>query len=62
MGIKTNIEMLYLADEMFHQQNKTFTIYFGKPISAETFNKEKTDAQWASWLKESVYKIKQEKL
>lgn len=58
-GIKTNIEMLYLADEMFHQKNKTFTIYFGKPIPAETFTREKTDVQWASWLKEIVYKIKQ---
>ena len=57
-GIKANIEMLYLADEMYHQYNKTFTIYFGKPIAAETFTREKTDVQWAAWLREEVYKLK----
>jgi E3 ubiquitin-protein ligase DOA10 len=50
--------MLYLADEMYHQYNKTFTIYFGKPIAAETFTREKTDVQWAAWLREEVYKLK----
>jgi putative hemolysin len=59
LGIKANIEMFYLADEMYHQQNKTFTIYFGKPISAATFTKEKTDAQWSAWLKSEVYKLKE---
>jgi len=56
-GIKANIEMLYLADEMYNQKNATFTITFGKPISVETFTREKTDIQWAQWLKEQVYKI-----
>lgn len=60
-GIKANIEMLYLADEMFHQYNKTFTIYIGKPIPAETFTREKTDIQWAEWLKNKVYKLKEER-
>lgn len=59
-GIKANIEMLYLADEMFHQYNKTFTIHIGKPIPAETFTREKTDIQWAEWLKNKVYKLKEE--
>lgn len=59
LGIKANIEMLYLPDEMYHQYNKTFTITFGKPISAATFTREKTDAEWAIWLKEEVYKLKQ---
>lgn len=59
LGIKANFEMLYLADEMFHQHNKTFTLCFGKPIPAETFTREKTDAQWADWLREETYKLKQ---
>lgn len=59
LGIKANIEMLYLPNEMYHQFNKTFTITFGKPIPASSFTREKTDAQWAQWLKDEVYKLKQ---
>ncbi len=59
--IKANIEMLYLANEMFKQYNKTFTIYIGKPIPAETFTREKTDIQWAEWIKEKVYSMKSNK-
>lgn len=57
LGIKANIEMLYLSDEMFHQQHKTFTITIGKPINHETFTKEKSDVDWAKWLKEHVYSL-----
>lgn len=32
LGIKVNIEMLYLVDEMYKQQGKHINIYFGKPI------------------------------
>ncbi len=56
--IKANLEMLYLSNEMYKQYNKTFTITFGKPISVETFTKEKTDLQWAQWLKNEAYKLK----
>jgi len=55
--IKANIEMLYLADEMYHQYNKTFTITFGKPIPATTFTSDKTDFEWAQWVKDEVYKL-----
>ena len=32
LGIKANIEMLYLADEMFSQRGRHFDIYFGEPV------------------------------
>ncbi|GHV01620.1 glycerol acyltransferase [Bacteroidia bacterium] len=32
LGIKANIEMLYLVDEMFRQKGKTFRIRVGEPI------------------------------
>ena len=32
LGIKFNIAMLYLADEMLKNRHKTFTITIGKPI------------------------------
>lgn len=32
LGIKANIEMLYLVDEMFRQQGRDFEIRFGDPV------------------------------
>ncbi len=54
-GIKANIEMLYLSNEMYKQKDQTFTITIGNPISHETFTKEKTDIDWANWIKNEVY-------
>ncbi|MBP3383718.1 MAG: acyltransferase [Tidjanibacter sp.] len=34
-GIKANIEMLYLVDEMFRQRGKNFEVVIGDPISPE---------------------------
>lgn len=55
--IKFNIEMMYLADEMFKQRGKKFTIKIGKPIKWETFDKSKSQAEWADWVKKIVYKM-----
>jgi putative hemolysin len=57
LGIKANIEMLYLVDEMFRQQNKEIVITFGKPISYTIFDKKKTDLAWAQSLKNHVYSL-----
>ena len=57
LGIKFNIAMLYLADEMFKNRHKTFTITIGKPIPWQTFDKSKTPVQWAQYVKEIVYKL-----
>jgi putative hemolysin len=59
LGIKFNIAMLYLADEMFKNRHKTFTVTFGKPIPRQTFDKSKTPAQWAEYVKREVYELKQ---
>jgi len=59
IGIKTNIEMLYLAKETFKQQNKTIKIIFGKPISSSHFDKSKSDKEWAAWMKKQVYQLKE---
>lgn len=60
LGIKANIEMLYLADEMYRQKNQTITIIFGKPIPPNHFDKSKTDQEWAQIVKEHVYCIAEE--
>ena len=57
LGIKVNIAMLYLADEMLKNRHKTFTVTIGKPISWQTFDKSKTPAEWAAYVKDIVYKL-----
>ncbi len=57
LGIKANIEMLYLVDEMFKQRDKEIVITFGKPISYTIFDKKKTDLAWAQKLKSYVYTL-----
>lgn len=58
LGIKFNIEMLYLVDEMFKQRGKPISVWVGEPIAHSTFNSSKTPAQWAAWLKQRVYALK----
>lgn len=55
LGIKANIEMLYLVDETYRHQNDHSTVTFGKPIPYTTFDHSKTPVQWAKWVKEQVY-------
>ncbi|KAA6325352.1 hypothetical protein EZS27_025422, partial [termite gut metagenome] len=57
LGIKFNVAMLYLVDEMFKNRHKTFTVTIGKPISWQTFDKSKTPAQWAEYVKDIVYTL-----
>ncbi len=57
LGIKANLEMLFLADEMFRQKDKTIRLTFGKPISFKTFDTRFTDTAWAAKLKKHVYAI-----
>lgn len=59
IGIKANLEMLYLPDETFKNRNQTFTIYIGKTISWQTLDKSKKPAEWAEEIKKIVYRLKQ---
>jgi putative hemolysin len=61
LGIKANVEMLYLIDEMFKQRGKSLHITFGKPIDYTLFDKRHTDVQWAGRLKTHVYRLKEKK-
>lgn len=58
LGIKMNYEMIYLPDEMFRCKHKTFRIYFGKPIPWQTFDNSKKPSEWAGWVRDMVYKLK----
>jgi len=57
LKIKVNIEMLYLVDELYKNRGSRFTLTVGKPISWQTFDKSKTQAEWAEWVKQIVYKM-----
>lgn len=61
LGVKANIEMFYLADEMFGQKNKKIVVHIGKPISYKYFDASKTDKYWAEEVKKIVYNIVQNK-
>ena len=54
---KVNIAMLYLADEMYKNNGKTFRIYIGKPIPYQTFDHTRSHAEWAEVVKEQVYQL-----
>ncbi|MCB0402577.1 MAG: 1-acyl-sn-glycerol-3-phosphate acyltransferase [Flavobacteriales bacterium] len=60
LGIKANIEMLYLADETFKQQHKNLDIVFGEPIPASTFDASKSDQEWAKWMESKVHGMKKQ--
>jgi putative hemolysin len=57
LGIKANIEMFFLVDEMYKQKGKTLTFTFGEPISWETFTKDKPAEYWSAKVKEHVYAL-----
>jgi putative hemolysin len=61
LGIKFNIEMLFLPDEMFKNRDRTFDIIIGKPVSHETFDTSRKPSEWAESIKEKVYKLAKQK-
>ncbi|MCP4553230.1 MAG: glycerol acyltransferase [Bacteroidetes bacterium] len=56
-GIKANIEMLYLVNEMYKQRDKTINITFGKPIPYQTLDKRMTNTNWAEKIRMHVYEL-----
>ena len=60
LGIKANIEMLFLADEMFKQKGNTIIFKFGKAIPWETFNNKIDKLTWAQKVKKHVYSLEKD--
>ncbi len=58
IGLKANIEMLLLADEMFKQKGNTINFVFGNIIPWETFNDSFSHIEWAQKVKNHVYDLK----
>lgn len=57
LGIKANIEMLYLADEMFKQKGKMINLVFGAKIPWQTFDDSRRNIEWAEWVKQRSYDL-----
>ena len=57
LGLKVNIAMLFLVDEMYKNVHKSFTISIGKPIPWQTFDNSKTPKEWAEYVYKRVYEL-----
>ncbi|MFN5222707.1 MAG: 1-acyl-sn-glycerol-3-phosphate acyltransferase [Bacteroidota bacterium] len=57
LGLKANIEMLYLPDEMYKQKGRTIRITFGKPVDSTAFENPSNDREWADKIKNMVYSL-----
>ncbi len=55
LGIKANIEMFYLPDEMFRANKKNIRIHFGKPFSYKVFDSSKSHKYWADKVYAYIY-------
>lgn len=55
LGIKANIEMLFLPDEMFMANKKTIRIHFSKPFDAKVFDSSKTHREWSDLVYKFIY-------
>ena len=52
--------MLTLPDELFRYKGQHFKMVIGKPIPWQTFTPERTDVQWAQFVREQVYALKKD--
>lgn len=57
LGVKINIEMLYLVNELYKQKKKKIHFSVGEPIQSDVFDKSKKDSEWAEWVRDRVYKL-----
>ena len=60
IGVKTNIEMLYLSNELFKQRDKTLKFIVGKPVSDDLIRSEASDQDVAQEVKKLVYELRKE--
>lgn len=57
LGIKVNIEMLFLVDEMYKQHGRHLDVYFGRPIPWQSLESENPRAA-AQKIKNVVYALR----
>ncbi|MDR0907960.1 MAG: acyltransferase [Rikenellaceae bacterium] len=57
LGIKGNVEMIYLPDEMFRQKGQHFKLIFGEPISPEVLREEGNYMMQAQQVRRMSYAL-----
>lgn len=55
LGVKLNIDMLFLPREIFNKSSQRFIIHIGQPISYQLIEKEGSPKAWAKKIKNIVY-------
>jgi len=58
LGIKANLEFIFLVGEMFKQKGKLITLTFGKPLPYTMFDHSKQPGEWALEVRKIVYSMK----
>ncbi|MBM3451588.1 MAG: glycerol acyltransferase [Bacteroidetes bacterium] len=58
IGVKTNLEMMYLADEMFKQKNKTIRFTVRDNIDLESFYSDESDREVSVRIRNILYDFK----
>jgi len=58
LGIKANIEMLWLSDEFFKQRKKQIKITVGKPILASDIDSKLSDNKAAQEIRKIVHSLR----
>lgn len=59
LGIKANLEMLYLSNEFFKLRKTRIRITVGNPILYQDLPPNMNDIKRAEWVKQQVYNLKQ---
>jgi putative hemolysin len=57
IGIKANVEMIYLANELYKQKGKTITFTVGEKIYTKDFDNTKSEKVIAQEIKNMVYNL-----
>lgn len=59
LGIKANIEMFYLVNELFKQVGEEIDITIGKAILPEDLEDDRSDWEWAEFIRSKCYQLKE---
>jgi hypothetical protein len=57
LGLKFNVAMLFLVNEMYKNVHKSFEIKVAKPIPWETFDNSRSASEWARYVEDIVYHL-----
>ena len=57
LGIRFNIGMMLLPNELYRARHKRFRIMFGKPISSSEMDGTLSPLQWAERIRDEVYRL-----